>query len=311
MKCRKLFIQDAVFMYKWMQNREITQFLNDNYSAKTMKDAEDFITNSYTQNDYLHLAIVNEEDIYMGTVSLKSIDFENKNAEFAIVVCEEALHSGYAWFGMLSMLEIAFKEYGLLSVYWRVKKENRRAIRFFEKHGFFQLVDIPQSILERHSKEEESIWYACLSGRDYKNVMLTRGSVAGCQIKRISTTPTIGAGELSVFEAARDVPFDIKRIYYISKVPEGQRRGFHAHKELKQLLFCPYGEIQLILDDGEKREEITLNDPSVGILIEKPIWREMLWMVSDSVLCVAASEYYDTNDYIRNYEEFLKYQMQD
>ena len=67
-----------------------------------------------------------------------------------------------------------------------------------------------------------------------------------CKVAHIKTIPTVDAGELSFFEANNDIPFDIKRIYYISKVPEGVRRGFHAHKELKQLLFCPYGRIQLI-----------------------------------------------------------------
>ena len=109
---------------------------------------------------------------------------------------------------------------------------------------------------------------------------------------------------MSFFEAETDIPFQIKRIYYISKVPEGIRRGFHAHKELKQMLFCPYGKIHLVLDNGNGREEITLSDPSVGIVIEQPVWREMLWMEKDSVLCVAASEHYKAEDYIRDRTQF-------
>ena len=85
------------------------------------------------------------------------------------------------------------------------------------------------------------------------------------------------------------------------------RRGFHAHKELKQLLFCPYGRIQLILENELGREEIELSDPSVGVVIEKPTWREMLWLQSNSVLCVAASDYYTTEDYIRDYDEFVRF----
>ena len=132
-------------------------------------------------------------------------------------------------------------------------------------------------------------------------------TVAGNRIIRIRTVPTEDAGQLSFFEGGHDINFEIRRVYYISKVPEGVRRGFHAHKELKQLLFCPYGEIQLILDDGTVREEITLNDPSVGVVIEKPTWREMLWLKTDSVLCVAASDYYKVEDYIRDYDAFLDY----
>ena len=85
------------------------------------------------------------------------------------------------------------------------------------------------------------------------------------------------------------------------------RRGFHAHRNLKQILFCPYGRIQLILENKNGREEIELSDPSIGVVIEECTWREMLWLQKDSVLCVAASELYDPEDYIRDYDEFRKY----
>ena len=95
-------------------------------------------------------------------------------------------------------------------------------------------------------------------------------------------------------------------MYYISGVPEGVRRGFHAHKKLKQLLFCPYGRIQLILENETGREEIELSNPSIGVLIERFTWREMLWLQKDSVLCVAASDYYSSEDYVRDYDEFKR-----
>lgn len=124
---------------------------------------------------------------------------------------------------------------------------------------------------------------------------------------KIKTVSTHDKGLLSFFESNRDIPFDIKRIYYISNVPQNEKRGFHAHKELKQLLFCPYGEVLITLDDGKKREDILLNDPSIGILIEEPLWREMLWLKESSVLCVAASDYYVPDDYIRDYSQFLQF----
>lgn len=142
---------------------------------------------------------------------------------------------------------------------------------------------------------------------DNRSAVPAEETVAGNRIIHIKTVPTDGAGELSFFEAGHDFDFEIKRIYYISGVPDGVRRGFHAHKKLKQLLFCPYGEIRLILDDGAVREEVTLNDPSVGVLIEKPTWREMLWLKPNSVLCVAASDYYKLEDYIRDYDTFQAY----
>ena len=76
---------------------------------------------------------------------------------------------------------------------------------------------------------------------------------------------------------------------------------------MKQLLFCPYGRIQFILENKNGREEIELSDPSIGVAIEEPTWREMLWLQKDSVLCVAASDFYEVEDYIRNYQEFKHY----
>ena len=210
---------------------------------------------------------------------------------------------GYSWFGMTAIIEKAFSEFGLESVYWCVSRKNQRAVRFYDKHNFHETVDISENILVRYEGETDLKWYSVLKG----DILDDRDTVAGCKVAHIKTIPTVDAGELSFFEANNDIPFDIKRIYYISKVPEGVRRGFHAHKELKQLLFCPYGRIQLILENELGREEIELSDPSIAVMIDRPTWREMLWLQKDSVLCVAASDYYKVEDYIRNYDDFKKY----
>ena len=121
----------------------------------------------------------------------------------------------------------------------------------------------------------------------------------------ITTVPTPNIGSLSFFEAERDIPFSIKRIYYIHSVPENTERGAHAHKELKQLLFCPYGSVKILLDNGKEKSEVILDDPSKGLIITPCIWRDMVWLVENSVLCVAASDYYNEGDYIRDYSEFI------
>lgn len=113
-------------------------------------------------------------------------------------------------------------------------------------------------------------------------------------------------GFLSFFESKKDIPFEIKRIYYIYDVPNNIKRGMHAHKKLEQFLWCPYGEIEIILNNGLKKEIFLLDTPEEGILIGNGIWREMIWKKENSVLCVVASEYYDESDYIRDYDEFIK-----
>ena len=114
-------------------------------------------------------------------------------------------------------------------------------------------------------------------------------------------------GALSFFEGTHDVAFEIKRIYYIHDVPKGVQRGGHAHIRLRQILFCPYGSIEIILDDGVEKCSVLLDDPGKGLIIGPGLWREMIWHQENAVLCVGASEYYDEKDYIRDYDDFLRY----
>lgn len=301
MHLRRLELKDAPLMLQWMHDNSVTEKLRTDFSNKNLQDCEAFIVASWENSNCIHLAIASDEDEYMGTVSLKSI--EDGSAEFAITVRTEAMGRGYSWFGMEEIINKAFNELNLDSVYWCVSRDNNRAVRFYDKHNFHEALDMPQKVLKRYDGIENLKWYSVLKGDEFSNIE----SVVGCKVIHIKTIPTVDAGELSFFEANHEVPFEIKRIYYISKVPEGVRRGYHAHKELKQLLFCPYGRIQLVLENQRGREEIELNDPSIGVVIDSCTWREMLWIQKDSVLCVAASDFYDASDYIRDYDEFKKY----
>lgn len=303
MYLRKLELRDAPLMLSWMHDESVVGNLHTNFASKTISDCETFIRNAQNITEDAHFAIASDEDEYMGTVSLNHIDKVNRMAEFAITVRKESMGRGYSWFGMESIIERAFTEFELESVYWCVSRNNHRAVRFYDKHNFHEALDIPNDILGRYDGVKNLKWYSVLKG----DVLENRDTIAGCKVIRIKTIPTVNAGELSFFEAKNDIVFDIKRIYYISKVPEGVRRGFHAHKKLKQLLFCPYGKVQLILENELGREEIELSDPSIGVVIDRPTWREMLWLQKDSVLCVAASDYYDVEDYIRDYNDFICY----
>lgn len=303
MYLRKLELKDAQAMLSWMHDESVVGHLHTDFASKSLADCEKFIVASQNMENDAHFAIASDEDEYMGTVSLKHIDRDGGTAEFAITVRKESMGRGYSWFGMEAILEKAFSDFGLESVYWCVSRKNKRAVRFYDKHNFHEALDIPAEVLKRYTGEDDLKWYSVLKG----DVLDNRKKVAGCDVIRIKTIPTVDAGELSFFEANHDVGFDIKRIYYISKVPEGVRRGFHAHKELRQLLFCPYGKIQLILENELGREEIELSDPSIGVVIDRPTWREMLWLQKDSVLCVAASDYYKVDDYIRDYKDFIEY----
>lgn len=123
----------------------------------------------------------------------------------------------------------------------------------------------------------------------------------------IKTVGSPEIGYLSFFEAEKDIPFQIKRIYYIHEVPVNTKRGMHAHKKLQQLLWCPFGAIEVMIDDGKMKKSYLLDSPDKALLVLNGYWREMYWKKAGSVLCVAASDYYDEEDYIRDYDEFLEY----
>ena len=114
-------------------------------------------------------------------------------------------------------------------------------------------------------------------------------------------------GSLISLEENKNIPFEIKRVYYIFNTVEGIRRGFHAHKKLKQVLVCVVGSCKILLDDGKSKEEVSLDNPNKGLLIESMIWREMFDFSPNCVLMVLANEVYDESDYFRDYQQFLSY----
>lgn len=114
-------------------------------------------------------------------------------------------------------------------------------------------------------------------------------------------------GNLIALEEGKEIPFSVKRIYYMFDTGEGVRRGYHAHKSLKQILVCTSGSCKVLLDDGEEKQIIELNDPSEGIYIANTVWREMFDFSKGAVLMALASELYDEKDYIRNYDDFLRF----
>lgn len=113
-------------------------------------------------------------------------------------------------------------------------------------------------------------------------------------------------GELVVLEQCNNIPFDIKRVYYIFNTKIGVSRGFHAHKKLRQVAVCVAGKCRMIMDNGESREEVWLSSPIKGLVIEKMMWHEMHDFSKDCVLLVLANNHYDEGDYIRKYKEFKK-----
>ena len=108
-------------------------------------------------------------------------------------------------------------------------------------------------------------------------------------------------------ETGKEIPFEIRRVYYIYDTLTDVHRGYHAHKKLKQLLLCVCGQCTILLDNGYEKQSVQLNRPYEGIFLEGGIWREMYDFSEGTVLLALASELYDPSDYIRDYHEFLDY----
>ncbi|OSL33195.1 bifunctional acetyl transferase/isomerase [Escherichia albertii B156] len=113
-------------------------------------------------------------------------------------------------------------------------------------------------------------------------------------------------GSLVALEEENNIPFEIKRVYYMFNTKSNVRRGLHAHRKLKQVAIAVRGSCRFVLDDGKERVEILLDNPGQGLLIDSCIWREMYDFSEDCVLMVLADSHYDENDYIRDYETFYK-----
>lgn len=111
---------------------------------------------------------------------------------------------------------------------------------------------------------------------------------------------------MCVAESHKQIPFAIKRVYYMVKNSPGLPRGYHTHKKLEQVFFCIHGSMRMVLDDGYHREELVLDNPATGLILRPMVWHEMHDINQDTIMLVFASAGYDASDYIRDYASFKK-----
>ena len=157
MKLRKLRAKDALLMLEWMHDEIVVHYLREDFAEKTINDCIRFIDEAQDEADSIHLAIVNDQDEYMGTVSLKHI--RQNTAEFGIALRTCAMGGICASFGMKEILVFGYKSRGIDDVYWCVVPENQRAIHFYEKH-YYQRCDIPDQAFGYTEEEKKKyIWY--------------------------------------------------------------------------------------------------------------------------------------------------------
>lgn len=132
-------------------------------------------------------------------------------------------------------------------------------------------------------------------------------SVFDCSIVELDKHHSDRKGNLSVVENGTTLPFDVKRVYYLYDIPGGEERGAHAHKDLSQLIIAASGSFTVTLDDGKCKRSFFLNCPYVGLYVKSGMWRDLRDFSSGAVAMVLASDVYLKEDYIRDYQEFLKF----
>lgn len=133
---------------------------------------------------------------------------------------------------------------------------------------------------------------------------MNRSSVYDCVILPLSKIHN-RAGNITIVEEVTNLPFEIKRVYYLYDIPGGEDRGGHAHKELRQLIVAASGSFDVLLDDGVNKKVVTLNRPDYGLMVVPGIWRELMEFSSGAICLVLASEIFDNEDYIRDYNHFV------
>ena len=159
MELRRLELKDAPLMLEWMHDKSVVEDLRTNFLTKTMEDCEDFIISSWSDDKNWNAAIVDEKDIYMGTVSLKNI--KETSAEFGITIRTCAMGKGYSLWAMKEALKFGFEEKCVQKIYWCVSPDNKRAVRFYDKNGFERVDAEKLSMIEGYTKEQidSYIWY--------------------------------------------------------------------------------------------------------------------------------------------------------
>lgn len=135
-----------------------------------------------------------------------------------------------------------------------------------------------------------------------------KSSVYDCVILPLSKIHN-RAGNITVVEGQKNIPFDVQRIYYLYDIPGGEDRGGHAHKELHQLIIAASGSFDVLLDDGQNKKIVTLNRPDYGVMVVPGIWRELFEFSSGAICLVLASQKYNKDDYIRDHDQFINFRL--
>lgn len=290
---RLLEKKDALGMLEWLQDSEITQYFSFG-NKHTLQSVESYIEQAQNNSLNLHFAIVDLNDQYLGTISLKNINYSMGQAEYAIVLRKNFIGKGYASEASELLFRKAYFELKLKKIYLTVLDSNIHAIKRYVKMGFVRQ-EGQFFTFEKEGKVLTQLYYEKDLEKHYRAFERIQFDQKGDD-----------RGHLVIVEGLKDIPFEIKRIFYIYGSDTNVIRGQHANRKSQFVLINVSGTSKVLIDDGNEKTIVHLDQAHMGVYINKMVWKEMYDFSEDSVLLVLSSELYDSNEYIRNYKDFLK-----
>ena len=293
-KIRKLQLEDAKYMLDWMHDPDIADMFKRDFRNYEIEDAENFIKNSFDSQNQ-HFALTDENDVYLGTISLKSISPYSKKAELNSVFRKGVSETSIAN-GIKIIMEYAFGTLELNELYIHFYENNCELIEFYKDLGF-QKGGTFTNPLYIQKTPRKVCWYYKKNNVDDtfdKHRLLLfqeRGD---------------SRGHMIVIEQMKDIPFEIKRVFYMYGSDREAVRGNHANRKSEFVLVNVSGKSKIKVFDGITEYIYELTQPHMGVYISKMVWKEMYDFSEDSVLLVLASELYDANEYIRDIRDYMK-----
>lgn len=305
MRLRPLEQKDAPLMLEWMQDASVLQYLRMNAGERTLADACAFIAAARDPEKNAHFAVADGDDTYLGTVSLKHIHRPEGEAEFAIALRKTAQGRGIGAFAASAVLEYAFLQRGLSRVYLEVLEGNRAAVASYERVGFRCCGILPSETV--HGCTSRMLQYA-ITADQFDPAWRERFRLPGLdQVQRLTFQQRgDDRGRLVIAECGKEVPFEIRRIFYIYGSEAGVVRGRHANRRSEFVFINVAGSSRVRATDGRVERLYALDHPHEGLYLPRMIWKEMFDFSPDSVLLVLSNECYDPNEYVRDYDAYLE-----
>lgn len=302
-KLRDLEEKDIPFMIEWMQDEDLTKDLHKNFAELAKEEIQRaFIANSMTPNNKTFAIADPETDEYLGSISLKNIDYNTKEAEYDICLRRKVLGTGIAKEATNQILMYAFQTLGLENVRLYALSKNVRANKFYNKLGFNYDNSIKNGLNVKG--EGKSVNYYSINKTGFSSLYKSREEQM-TNVHRVNFQEiTDNRGKLIAIENPKQLECPLNRIYYIYDVKDKVVRGKHAHEDLEQVLICVKGGVTITTKTPYEEKDYILDKPYEGLYIGNMIWREMKYFSNDAVLLVLASKKYNPDDYIRNYEDY-------